>query len=78
MYGRWWGETGHSIPRGGQHKSNETKTHPYLAGLLSPLTAECTEGGGGGEGRTVMNWIICESNVWLLKAQNSGAGGYFE
>lgn len=36
---------GCSIPRGGQHKSKGTKTHPYLAELLSPLTAECTEGG---------------------------------
>lgn len=37
------------IPRGGQHKSKGTKTHPYLAGLLSPLTAESTEGAHSNE-----------------------------
>ena len=53
MYVCEWGEMrvreGGGIPRGGQHKSKGTKTHPYLAGLLSPLTAESTEGAHSNE-----------------------------
>lgn len=41
---RRWGR-GAESPGEGSRKSKRTKRHPYLAELLSPLTAECMEGG---------------------------------